>query len=86
MARFAHPDSAGSQFFICLDDRPELNGKQTIFGRVIRGEATLEAIEAAADPNGSGTPSEAIQINQIILRPWRQGDNETTMITGNPMR
>ena len=86
MARFAHPDSAGSQFFICLDDRPELNGKQTVFGRVIRGEATLQAMEALADPNGTGTPSKVIEINQIILRSWEEGDNEPRMIAGNPVR
>ncbi len=84
MARFAHPDSAGSQFFICLDDRPELDGKQTVFGRVIRGEATLAAIEAAA--TDSGKPSKPIQIQQIVLRPWLQGDNEKSMIAGNPVR
>jgi len=86
MARFAHPDSAGSQFFICLDDRPELNGKQTVFGRVIRGEATLQAIEALADPNGAGTPAQVVEIEQIVLRPWEQGDNEPRMIAGNPVR
>lgn len=86
MARFAHPDSAGSQFFICLDDRPELDGKQTVFGRVINGEATLQAIETAADTDGNGTPSEPIVIQKISLRPWQQGDNETSMIAGNPVR
>jgi cyclophilin family peptidyl-prolyl cis-trans isomerase len=86
MARFAHPDSAGSQFFICLDDRPELDGKQTVFGRVIRGEDTLQAIEALGDPDGSGKPVEPIIIQQIILRPWQQGDNEASMIAENPVR
>ncbi len=34
MARSADPDSAGSQFYICLADAPFLDGKYTVFGRV----------------------------------------------------
>src|SRR5438270_13487175 len=32
MARGGDPNSAGSQFFICLGDQPSLNGKYTTFG------------------------------------------------------
>ena len=35
MARSADPNSAGSQFFICVADAPHLNGKYTVFGEVI---------------------------------------------------
>ncbi len=35
MARSTHPDSAGSQFYICLADAPHLDGDYTAFGRVI---------------------------------------------------
>ena len=37
MARTGNPDSAGSQFYICLDAQPYLDGKYTTFGRVIEG-------------------------------------------------
>lgn len=37
MAKTNAPDSAGSQFYICLDAQPQLDGKYTTFGRVIRG-------------------------------------------------
>src|SRR6266581_9788853 len=36
MARSQDPDSAGSQFFICLDDAPFLDRKYTAFGRLIQ--------------------------------------------------
>lgn len=36
-ARSAHPDSAGSQFYIVLDDAPHLDGQYTIFGQVVEG-------------------------------------------------
>jgi len=84
MARFGHPDSAGSQFFICLTDRPELDGKFTVFGRVIRGETALAAIESLGTVQG--TPEERIVIERIVLRPWKPGDNEQSMIAGNPVR
>jgi len=37
MARSAHPDSAGSQFFIVTKDSPHLDGQYTAFGRLIPG-------------------------------------------------
>jgi peptidyl-prolyl cis-trans isomerase B (cyclophilin B) len=37
MARAQHPDSAGSQFYICLAPQPALNGQYTVFGRVVDG-------------------------------------------------
>ncbi len=41
MARTRNPDSAGSQFYICLNSDPtgyaHLNGSYTTFGRVIKG-------------------------------------------------
>ena len=39
-----NPDSAGSQFFICVSDQPQLDGKHTSFGRVVEGFQVLEAI------------------------------------------
>jgi peptidyl-prolyl cis-trans isomerase B (cyclophilin B) len=44
MARTTDPDSAGSQWFICLSDYPDWNGKYTAFGRVIEGLDNVEAI------------------------------------------
>lgn len=37
MARSADPDSAGSQFYICLGPAPFLNNKYTVFGQVTSG-------------------------------------------------
>lgn len=38
-------NSAGGQFFICLDDHPELDGKYASFGKVIDGFETIEKME-----------------------------------------
>ncbi len=44
MARSTHPDSAGSQFFICLARKPFLDGKYTAFGQVTDGMDVVKKI------------------------------------------
>ena len=42
----AGPNTNGSQFFIVtVDEAPWLNGKHTVFGRVVSGMETVDAIE-----------------------------------------
>lgn len=45
MARAMHPDSAGSQFFIMVDDAPHLDGEYAAFGKVIEGIDIVHKIE-----------------------------------------
>lgn len=44
MARAQDPNSAGSQFYICLDSTPHLDGKYTVFGQVIENIEVLDKI------------------------------------------
>lgn len=44
MARARHPDSAGSQFFIVLGDIPSLDGKYTVFAKIVDGYPVLDKI------------------------------------------
>ena len=37
MARSMNPNSANSQFFICFDAAPHLDGQYTVFGKVTKG-------------------------------------------------
>jgi peptidyl-prolyl cis-trans isomerase B (cyclophilin B) len=58
MARSRDPDSAGSQFFICLGRAEHLDGKYTAFGKVIKGEDVLLKIgETPVGPSRAGEPS-----------------------------
>ncbi len=45
MARSANPDSAGSQFYICYDALPHLDGQYTVFGQVIEGMDIVDQIK-----------------------------------------
>jgi cyclophilin family peptidyl-prolyl cis-trans isomerase len=44
MARSSNPNSAGSQFYICLGEAPFLNKQYTVFGHVIEGQPVVDAI------------------------------------------
>jgi peptidyl-prolyl cis-trans isomerase B (cyclophilin B) len=51
--RPGQPDSAGAQFFICVSDQPTLDGRFTVFGRVVEGLEIAQRIsEMPADANG----------------------------------
>ncbi len=54
MARSQDPDSAGSQFFICLGDASFLNEKYTGFGQLIKGDDVLGKIGDTPTAMGSG--------------------------------
>jgi len=45
MARSQHPDSAGSQFYICYGPTPHLDGNYTVFGHVVAGMEHVDRIQ-----------------------------------------
>ena len=54
MARTASRDSADSQFFIMFDRSPHLDGKYSVWGRVVDGMEHVDTIKkGAARDNGS---------------------------------
>lgn len=44
MARAMNPNSAGSQFFIMVEDAPHLDGQYAAFGKVIEGMEVADEI------------------------------------------
>lgn len=61
MARAASPDSADSQFFICFDAAPHLDGQYTIWGQVVEGMEHVDKIKAGSAFN-NGTVTDPTKI------------------------
>ena len=58
MARGPDPDSAGSQFFICLAPVHRLDHQYTTFGKLVKGDDMLEKIgDTPVTKNSMGEPS-----------------------------
>jgi peptidyl-prolyl cis-trans isomerase B (cyclophilin B) len=72
MARSAHPDSAGSQFFICHGEARFLDRQYTAFGEVVRGLDVLDRIASvpcAASGGERSQPVERIAVESVQLVP-----------------
>lgn len=73
MARSSDPDSAGSQFFICLAAVRHLDGQYTTFGKMIKGEDVLEKIaRTPVEMSGGGErskPTKRIVIESLKIVP-----------------
>jgi peptidylprolyl isomerase len=54
MARSNNPNSANSQFFICLDDASFLNRKYTVWGEVTAGMEHVDALPKGEPPKKPG--------------------------------
>ena len=70
MARKNTPDSAGSQFFIVVDDASHLDGKYTAFGRVVSGiEVADQIVAVPRDQHGRHGPQDRpLEDVKIIIR------------------
>jgi cyclophilin family peptidyl-prolyl cis-trans isomerase len=77
MARLRHPDSAGSQFFICLAPLAYLDGGYTAFGHVLSGDEVLDRIEKLGRATPQGTPTETITLEQVLIRPRSPAERPT---------
>ena len=54
MARASNPDSADSQFFICLDEVPYLDKQYTVWGEVTSGMELVDALPKGEPPRNPG--------------------------------
>jgi len=66
MARGAGPDTAGSQFFICLADSPELDGNYTVFGEVVSGMRVADVI-SNQPKDKKDNPTERVEMKVKII-------------------
>jgi cyclophilin family peptidyl-prolyl cis-trans isomerase len=63
----AGPNTNGSQFFICLQDLPQLPPKYTIFGQVLAGLSVVDAIAAGATGPGD-RPVAPVTMTKVSVR------------------
>ena len=74
MANTGQPNTGGSQFFIVHADSPHLDGKYTVFGRVVSGMEVVDAIaKVEVDVYGRwgprNRPLENVVIDDVEIRP-----------------
>ena len=66
MARSNDPDSAGSQFFIVVEDSPFLDGKYTAFGQVVKGLGVADKI-VNQPRDARDNPAERIEMTVTVV-------------------
>jgi cyclophilin family peptidyl-prolyl cis-trans isomerase len=77
--------SNGSQFYICLDSLSDLDGKYTVFGKVVRGLDVLEAY-AALPTDTNDVPVVPISIHKTAVVPSENLEKIISkMPTGKPL-
>ena len=67
MARSGHPDSASSQFFVCVADVPSLDNSYTVFGEVTQGMDVVDKIVNAPTSVGD-RPADPVAITKVVVR------------------
>ena len=66
MARSQDPNSAGSQFFICVQDAFFLDGQYTAFGKVIEGmDVADKIVNESRDSNDN--PDERMEMKSVTI-------------------
>jgi cyclophilin family peptidyl-prolyl cis-trans isomerase len=63
----AGPGTDGSQFFITFSATPHLDDKHTIFGDVVDGNDTLDALEAAGSSSGRPAKTLTIEKAEVVV-------------------
>ncbi|MBK7644771.1 MAG: peptidylprolyl isomerase [Planctomycetes bacterium] len=66
MARSSNPDSASCQFFVMHAASPHLDGQYSAFGKLVRGEQTLDKI-AGTRTGGNDKPVQPQTINKATV-------------------
>lgn len=69
MARSKDPNSAGSQFFIVVAPRPDLDGLYTAFGKVVSGMDVVDKIVKLATDDANNPLKPAI-MTKVSIKKW----------------
>ncbi|MCI0661704.1 MAG: peptidylprolyl isomerase, partial [Acidobacteria bacterium] len=69
MARTGDPNSASTSFFLVVASAPNLDGKYSIFGKVVDGFETLDKMEKVQRREDGQTPVERIDLIEAVIKP-----------------
>lgn len=69
MARTDNPDSASTSFFLVLAPATNLDGKYTIFGKLVDGFETLDKLEKVMRGGDGQTPVERVELIEAVIKP-----------------
>jgi peptidyl-prolyl cis-trans isomerase B (cyclophilin B) len=61
------PDSAGTQFFVCIIDQPTLDGQYTVFARVTEGILVAQRI-SELQTDDKGAPVDRVEMKKVSIR------------------
>ncbi len=61
------PNTNGSQFYICLAPQPQLNGRYTIIGQVVKG---MDVVERIGDVKTTGPPYDRPLTRVVMEKVW----------------
>ncbi|MGE5630387.1 MAG: peptidylprolyl isomerase [Caulobacteraceae bacterium] len=75
MARTMVPDSAGSQFFIMVEDAPHLDGQYAAFGKVIEGMEVADKI-VSVKRNSMDRPKEDQRMKRVSVETFGENYEE----------
>lgn len=71
MARTNDPNSAGSQFFLCVGDAPFLDNKYTVFGKTADDESLQNVLKIGKVPVSNERPKTDVKIKHghVVVKP-----------------
>lgn len=56
-----------SQFYLTFKATPNLDGKHTVFGKLVGGEDVLDTLERLPRKEGTDRPAKTVRITEIII-------------------
>lgn len=71
MARTSEPNSAGSQFFLCVGNAPFLDNQYTVFGKTADDESLQNVLKIGKTPTRSERPTTDVKIKHghVVAKP-----------------